>query len=543
MPANPATLVLEQRYADRLRDLANRTTALVADRYRAVDPDNLTESFRRFIPAAAGLIAASQAQAQLVTEGFVRSLVRLETGRPWEPAPPDDTIQGTTYDGRALTSAMASIPPNVLLAIGAGAGVPTALRRGLHIAARFAATEPADAARRETNHQLAGAGALFDGWQWVARGTCAACLAKMNGRTNPAGGFLNGHPGCTCVMSPQIAGNPTTRPTGQDRFDAMTPQQQDNLFRSAGPEKAQAIREGKVGLDGLVRETDAYRWRSSITEGNLPEGVRAAKVTKVPAPDPNTLRLRVIERFQAEVEPTVAGDIAQMKSLQDTFAGRVRELLSGPDGGLMKRYAGEVMARAEAAMGDLGATVRAAAERAGAYDLDTTGWAMRLKQAPSLERKIASDVLESKAGLTIEEAAAGIGDSARFTMAWEADAYASGVEQAVGDLLARGFRPALNEVGELKWKNYWDGEFYRGINSNWVTPDGLTFEVQFHTSMSFATKEAQHVLYEAARISGDKLQVARLERAMALNWEGVVETPAGVTSLTRQWLQALLNAS
>ena len=41
---------------------------------------------------------------------------------------------------------------------------------------------------------------------------------------------------------------------------------------------------------------------------------------------------------------------------------------------------------------------------------------------------------------------------------------------------------------------------YRGVNTQVKTPDGYTFEIQFHTPQSLAIKEKNHVLYEQARV-------------------------------------------
>ena len=51
------------------------------------------------------------------------------------------------------------------------------------------------------------------------------------------------------------------------------------------------------------------------------------------------------------------------------------------------------------------------------------------------------------------------------------------------------------------WKNTWDNNFYRGINSRWVDPETKQmFEVQFHTPSSYyAKEELNHKLYERAR--------------------------------------------
>jgi hypothetical protein len=40
---------------------------------------------------------------------------------------------------------------------------------------------------------------------------------------------------------------------------------------------------------------------------------------------------------------------------------------------------------------------------------------------------------------------------------------------------------------------------YRGINTQWTTPDGHPFELQFHTAESFKVKMETHAMYEEFR--------------------------------------------
>ena len=63
---------------------------------------------------------------------------------------------------------------------------------------------------------------------------------------------------------------------------------------------------------------------------------------------------------------------------------------------------------------------------------------------------------------------------------------------------------------------------YRGVNTQVKTPDGYTFEIQFHTPQSLAIKEKNHVLYEQARVldlskEDDMTKFAELNRQMQEN--------------------------
>ena len=56
------------------------------------------------------------------------------------------------------------------------------------------------------------------------------------------------------------------RQTGQERFDAMTPAEQDEQF---GPEKAEALRDGTISLADLVDHSELATAQDFITEKPL----------------------------------------------------------------------------------------------------------------------------------------------------------------------------------------------------------------------------------------------------------------------------------
>lgn len=71
---------------------------------------------------------------------------------------------------------------------------------------------------------------------------------------------------------------------------------------------------------------------------------------------------------------------------------------------------------------------------------------------------------------------------------------------------------------------------YRGVNTQVKTPDGYTFEIQFHTPQSLAIKEKNHVLYEQARVLDlstldGKDQSDELERQMLINSQTISVLP------------------
>ena len=85
---------------------------------------------------------------------------------------------------------------------------------------------------------------------------------------------------------------------------------------------------------------------------------------------------------------------------------------------------------------------------------------------------------------TAAELAGSVRDLVRFTMRFEPGDFASSVRSTKARLLREGYKL-------VKFDPIWR-EDYKGINTNWISPDGRLFELQFHTPYSFASKEATH---------------------------------------------------
>jgi len=90
-------------------------------------------------------------------------------------------------------------------------------------------------------------------------------------------------------------------------------------------------------------------------------------------------------------------------------------------------------------------------------------------------------------------------DVIRYTEIYPPDELADGTNASLQDFESRGY--TVDRV-----KNTWDEEnaTYRGINATLTSPDGQTFEVQFHTQESFDLKNGElHSLYEERRTMAD----------------------------------------
>jgi hypothetical protein len=94
---------------------------------------------------------------------------------------------------------------------------------------------------------------------------------------------------------------------------------------------------------------------------------------------------------------------------------------------------------------------------------------------------------------SLDEAVRYLPDAIRYTFQYRESRYTEGVWADITCLKDQGFE--LEKV-----KNTWDGEQYKGINSQWIDPDsGQRFEVQFHTRISFEAKQLTHNAYERLR--------------------------------------------
>lgn len=86
--------------------------------------------------------------------------------------------------------------------------------------------------------------------------------------------------------------------------------------------------------------------------------------------------------------------------------------------------------------------------------------------------------------------AANIHDGIRFTFLFEGRFYSDGVREAEMRIAGEGYSLVERKPG-------WSRQEYKGINSQWRdTSSDQLFEVQFHTSESWAAKQKTHDAYE-----------------------------------------------
>jgi hypothetical protein len=147
-----------------------------------------------------------------------------------------------------------------------------------------------------------------------------------------------------------------------------------------------------------------------------------------------------------------------------------------------------------------------------------------LKGEDRLKEK-AADVLLVEAHLTTGQALAKIPDAVRFTLVYSQEYYAHGVISDVQRVNEEGFEL-------VKLKNLWEKEQYKGINSQWRSPDiGLRFEIQFHTPESLEAKELTHDAYERLRCSGISLAERAELEAYQKQVNELIATPPGASEI------------
>lgn len=125
-------------------------------------------------------------------------------------------------------------------------------------------------------------------------------------------------------------------------------------------------------------------------------------------------------------------------------------------------------------------------------DRTLVGWEYRLKSADRLKDKVAETMAEQPE-LTAREALADVSDAIRFTFRYREEDYCDGMRCDLARIKEDGF-------DLVRLKNYWSGEQYKGINSQWIDQDSCQrFEVQFHTHVSYEAKQLTHSAYERLR--------------------------------------------
>lgn len=173
--------------------------------------------------------------------------------------------------------------------------------------------------------------------------------------------------------------------------------------------------------------------------------------------------------------------------------------------------ASAVAKNAKAAEPTVTSAIKALAD---AHGGDLKGLDLNLKSKDSIERKLEKEAEDRR--LSLKEAASQrINDALRYTSVFSNDDFSQGSQSMLDGLRAQGYH--VDSV-----RSTWDSDQYRGTNTNIVTPGGLKFELQFHTTESWALKQNQsHALYEKLRTATTASDRDHYEKEIAKLWTGV----------------------
>jgi hypothetical protein len=148
----------------------------------------------------------------------------------------------------------------------------------------------------------------------------------------------------------------------------------------------------------------------------------------------------------------------------------------------------------------------------------------RMKGEDRLREKVAGE-LRAFRDMTPSQALSSVPDPVRFTFCYSESGYADGVRADTERLKSQGFE-------QIKLKNSWTSDQYRGINSQWRHPEsGVRFEVQFHTRVSFEAKQLSHGAYERLRNPQTTRPEARELEAFQAQVCARVAVPRGATEI------------
>jgi hypothetical protein len=118
---------------------------------------------------------------------------------------------------------------------------------------------------------------------------------------------------------------------------------------------------------------------------------------------------------------------------------------------------------------------------------------------------------------TVDDLVSKIHDGVRYTFEYDDEHYTEEVFETESRLEQHGF-------GLIIRRPRWDGEEYKGINSQWRDSDSdLTFEIQFHTHASWEAKQRTHFAYE--RLSDPRTSPEERENLSRFQHQVVTSVP------------------
>lgn len=272
MPATRAAIALTNGYRRRLLDLRQRAVAAASQAWR-LDFANLDRSYAAWLAATTSTTTIAQTVGAQLSDAYLAAYLGAELGAPVDPVGIDPhALSGQAADGRSLAVALLPALFTVKLAIGQGRPLAAASSLGLSRARRLVGDALLATPRRALDQASERQAERLLSWRRVtAANACGACLGSAAGE-HPLEEPLHLHGNCRCTKEFRVRDveEKWLRPTGEQIFQALSAEDQNNLFRGRGGErKAELIRSGQIALANLVAKAEMATATDGIQEAPL----------------------------------------------------------------------------------------------------------------------------------------------------------------------------------------------------------------------------------------------------------------------------------
>lgn len=330
------------------------------------------------------------------------------------------------------------------------------------------------------------------GYKTDGRGTCPRCAA-LDGEVFTAGTRpqMPLHPNCRCVWLP------VTKSYKELGLDIP------EIEKVYKPVVERSYKRGRLG--GKIKRVDFYKGDYSSWFAK-----------QAPA-----LQDRVIGQTRAEL---VRNGSIEFKNIIDRRTGRLLTLeeLGFTPGKLptltrpTQLQIRELIAKLRlTALDSEPGTTRLLQSALEGKDAELVGLPFRIKNAKSTLRKVNKE-LDANVKWTLKDLTEGdVNDILRYTAQIDTRQYTEVLQDTL-----RTLKDGKHKV--LRVTNYWETPNYKGVNVVMRNPQGIKYELQFHTPESIDVKEnISHKFYELIRASKDKKKIAGWTKQMQDGWKSV----------------------
>lgn len=245
--------------------LRNREAAirLITRSLAAINLDDL-DLLDRWVRDATATVLAAQDRVGLLTISWMVAYLRASDVRPTTVGMrPVGVAVGR--DGRPVERLLDQARVALLWQLGRHAGRDRAVATGVAEAARIGRSAVMHTARATAAAQME-AEPEVQGWRRVTSSRpCGACLALATRTIHSPTVNFRAHSHCRCTAEPVVADRAerVRRPTGQELWDGMTPQEKAEFFAGrGGADKARLV--DQRGLDVLVDTTGDETTEASL---------------------------------------------------------------------------------------------------------------------------------------------------------------------------------------------------------------------------------------------------------------------------------------